>query len=466
MLEVDFASYERDQFQKFAEQIRISARREKIEIDNFKVSDHKILFTLKDMEKFKLLAKVAHEVLGGNPSLKNEGNNVELMIGESTLKAARKDLMAQTIEIVRRRLDESGTKELDLQAQGENYILVQVPGVTDPEEIKRLLGKTAKMSFHLVDDTVAVKEALAGNLPMGTKVLPFEEKNGRLQYAVVQSRSILTGDMLVDAKVVFDSYNNPAVSFRFNNVGAKVFGEITANNVHKHLAIVLDNKIISAPVINGPILGGQGEITGGFSVQTANELALLLRAGALPVPLKVAEERSIGPSLGSDSIASGSKAAIIGVVAVVVFMVLFYGLFGLIADFALIFNLFLTIAILSLFNATLTLPGIAGMVLALGMAVDANVLIFERIKEELRRGRTPLAAIESGYNLAFTTITDSNLTTLLTTFILYIFGSGPVKGFAVTISVGIICSMFTAITLSKVIITLWCRKYKPKYLKI
>lgn len=467
MLEVDFHSYERDQIQKFTDQVRMFMRKDNIDISNLLVSDGHISFEIKDITKIKDASRVVNDALNGAVTIKTEGSTILLTPDEAVFKSMRNDLMVQTIEIVRRRLDESGTKELDIQRQGSNYILVQVPGLNDPEQIKRLLGKTAKLSLHLVDDTVSASEALQGRLPLGTKILPLEDKanKGQQRYVVIQSRAIVTGDMLVDAKVSIN-ISTPVVSFRFNNIGAKIFGDVTTQNTGKQLAIVLDNKVISAPVINEPILGGNGQISGNFTVQSANELALLLRAGALPVPLKVAEERTVGPSLGLDSIESGTKAAVIGTLAVMLFMFLFYSLFGMIANFALIFNLLLTISVLALFGATLTMPGIAGMVLALGMAVDANVLIFERIKEEMRKGRTPLAAIESGYNLAFATILDSNLTTLITTFILFIFGSGPVKGFAVTISVGIICSMFTAIVLSKIIIAYWYRFKRPNYLPL
>jgi preprotein translocase subunit SecD len=467
MLEVDFNSYEREQIQKFADQVRMFMRKDNIDISNLVIKDQRISFEIKDITKINEANKTINNALNGAVTIKSEGNIMALTPDEAAFKSMRHDLMMQTIEIVRRRLDESGTKELDIQRQGSNYILVQVPGLNDPEQIKRLLGKTAKLSLHLVDDTVSINEALQGRIPVGTKILPLEDKTSREQqrYIVIQSRAIVTGDMLVDAKVSIN-INNPVVSFRFNNIGAKIFGDVTTQSTGKQLAIVLDNKVISAPVINEPILGGNGQISGNFTVQSANELALLLRAGALPVPLKVAEERTVGPSLGLDSIESGTKAAIIGTLAVILFMFLFYSLFGMIANFALIFNLLLTISILALFGATLTMPGIAGMVLALGMAVDANVLIFERIKEELRKGRTPLASIESGYNLAFSTIMDSNLTTLITTFILFIFGSGPVKGFAVTISVGIICSMFTAIVLSKIVIAYWYRFKRPNYLPL
>ncbi|MCL4158795.1 UNVERIFIED_CONTAM: hypothetical protein GTU68_035934, partial [Idotea baltica] len=318
------------------------------------------------------------------------------------------NLMNQSLEIVRRRIDENGTKEVDLIRQGEQYILLQVPGAENPDEIKRLLGKTAKLSFHLVKDSYGSAHNIdRSKVSISTKILPFSDNSGRRSFLGLDARPTITGEMLVNAQVSVDQAS-PVVSFKLNSIGARIFGETTSKNVGKMLAIVLDDKIISAPVINSAILGGSGVIQGSFSVQTANELALLLRAGALPVPLKIAEERTVGPSLGQDSIRSGTIAAVIGAILVFIFMFLFYGRFGIYANLALLLNIFLTIAILGIIGATLTLPGIAGMVLTIGMAVDANVLIFERIKEEFRNGRSVLSGIETGFQLAYATIIDSN----------------------------------------------------------
>ncbi len=466
LLELDFSSYAKEQIQKSLELIRVRLKNGKINADNFSIDENKIKFSLLDPKQYNDALKAITDSTETKPSVDKVGENqIVINIGDAYIKSKQKDLIVQTMEIVRRRLDETGTKELDIQRQGDNYIVVQVPGLKDPKEIKNLLGKTAKLSFHLVEEGVSISEAFAGNLPAGTKILPMEEKGGQAQYIIIQSRSVLTGEMLVDAQVTVD-LGMPKVSFKFNNIGAKLFGEVTAKQTGKRFAIVLDNKVISAPVINEPILGGSGVISGNFTVASANELALLLRAGALPVPLKIVEERTIGPSLGEDSINKGTTAAVIGTVMVIIFMILFYGLFGVFADIALIFNLFLMVAILALFGATLTLPGIAGMVLTLGMAVDANVLICERIREEISKGRTPLSAIEAGYSLAYNTILDSNLTTILVGVILYVFGNGPVKGFAVALTVGIMCSMFTAVALTKIIVGFWYRRARPKLLPL
>ena len=347
--------------------------------------------------------------------------------------------------------------------QGEDRILLQVPGLQDPESLKRLLGKTAKMSFHLMDEAdpfaSSVRKAKPGYL------LLDDVKPDVTQKYLVKKRVALSGDLLVDSQPTFDQ-GQPVVSFRFNNLGGKKFAKITSENINKPFAVVLDGKVITAPRINGAILGGSGIITGGFSVNEANELSLLLRSGALPAPITVIEERTVGPSLGADSIEAGKTAAIIAIILVIVMMAILYKRFGIFSNIALIFNLILILAILSLFGATLTLPGIAGVVLTMGMAVDANVLIFERIREEIRIGKTPFAAVDNGFSAAFTTILDSNITTLIATFLLFSYGTGPVKGFAVTLSVGIFCSMFSAILLTRMFVVLWLKKNKPKTLKI
>lgn len=384
-------------------------------------------------------------------------DSMRLNINEDDMERDRKNMIQQSIEIIRRRVDETGTKEVDLQRQGDNYILLQVPGVEHPDQLKRIIGKTAKMTFHLVDSFTPNPH----EKKLGTKLLPIEEKDGSFKMISVQSIPFLTGDRLVDAQPSVRD-GQPVVNLRMDTNGAKIFANVTAKNIGTAFAIVLDNLVISAPVIRESIPSGNGQISGNFTIASAGELALLLRAGALPVPLEIVEERSVGPSLGLDSIKAGSKAVILGFVLVVLFMFIFYYFFGMIANLALIFNFFLIISVLALFGATLTMPGIAGIVLTLGMAVDANVLIFERIREELHKGRSALSAIESGYHMAFNTIFDSNITTIIAGVILYLFGAGPIKGFAVTMVVGILCSMFTAVTLSKIIVALWYKNVRPK----
>lgn len=405
--------------------------------------------------KFRKLVK---ENTGNFFVISSQTNDtIRLNINQDELERDKKNMIQQSIEIIRRRVDETGTKEVDLQRQGDNYILLQVPGVEHPDQLKRIIGKTAKMTFHLVESFTPNPQ----EKKLGTKLLPIEDKAGSFKMISVQSIPFLTGDRLVDAQPSVRD-GQPVVNLKMDTTGAKIFANVTAKNVGTPFAIVLDNLVISAPVIREAIPSGSGQISGNFTIASAGELALLLRAGALPVPLEVVEERSVGPSLGLDSIKAGTKAVILGFLLVVVFMFIFYYFFGMIANLALVFNFFLIISVLALFGATLTMPGIAGIVLTLGMAVDANVLIFERIREELHKGRSPLSAIETGYHMAFNTIFDSNITTIIAGVILYVFGAGPIKGFAVTMVVGILCSMFTAVTLSKIVVALWYKKYKPK----
>ncbi|MBI4185193.1 MAG: protein translocase subunit SecD [Proteobacteria bacterium] len=412
----------------------------------------------------------SHALKQADPELEVEmaaDGTATLRFSERALIQRRNSAVEQSIEIIRRRIDELGTREPTIQRQGEDRILVQLPGVDDPERVKELLGQTAKLTFHLLDTTIAAADALRGRVPAGSVVLPANEvgPGGARQY-VVRKRVMVSGENLVDAQPTYDENSLPAVSFRFDSAGAKRFGNVTRDNVGRPLAIVLDGKVISAPVIRSPILGGNGIITGQFSVREANDLALLLRAGALPAPLTVLEERTVGPGLGADSIAAGKLASVVGMILVVVFMVLAYGLFGVMADLALVFNLALIVALLTVLQATLTLPGIAGIALTIGMAVDANVLIFERIREEQRAGRSPLSAVDAGYQRALTTIIDSNLTTLIAALLLFYFGSGPIRGFAVTLSIGILTSMFTAIMVTRLMVVAYLRRYQPLALAI
>ncbi|MBU6475623.1 MAG: protein translocase subunit SecD [Alphaproteobacteria bacterium] len=383
---------------------------------------------------------------------------VSVTLGEDALKALNAQVIQQSIEIVRRRIDETGTKEPVIEQQGENRIVVELPGVADPEHVKQLLGKTAKMSFHLVDMNATDGQPLPGDVRM-----PMQNDPG--QSVVIREHAVLTGDMLVDSQPTFEQ-GEPVVSFRFNSIGATRFCDVTRDNTGKPFAIVLDDKVISAPRINEPICGGSGIITGGFTVKQAQDLSLLLRSGALPAPLKVIEERSVGPSLGSDSVAAGKVAASVAMGAVLVLMTCSYGLFGIFADIALILNMVFIFALLSMLQATLTLPGIAGIILTIGIAVDANVLVYERIREELRAGRSVLAAVDAGYVHAKATIIDSNITTLTVAVILFSFGTGPVKGFAVSMSIGIITSLFAALMLTRLMIVTWLRKARPTKIDI
>ena len=358
-----------------------------------------------------------------------------------------------------------GTREPTIQKQGTSRILIQLPGLDDPERIKSLLGQTAKLTFKLVDQKATYDPNNPTKIPVGSEVLP-SDSNFDFKY-IVKKKVMVGGENLVDAQPGFDPQTNePIVNFRFDRIGAKKFGNVTKSNIGKPFAIILDNKVVSAPVIRDAILGGSGQISGGFSAEEAADLAVLLRAGALPAPLIILEERSVGPDLGADSILAGKIAALIGFVAVIIFMVLVYRSFGFFADVALILNLIMVLGILSLLQATLTLPGIAGIILTIGMAVDANVLIFERIKEELRNGSSVINSVDSGYKRALSTILDANITTLIAASILFFMGSGPVKGFSVTLAIGIFTSVFTAFTVTRLMVSIYISKLKPKELSL
>ncbi|MCP5362242.1 MAG: protein translocase subunit SecD [Hyphomicrobiales bacterium] len=462
LLEVDFDTYLRQQVEQLVDDIRAKLRENKIGYVNLGADEKFARFDLRDPPQADTAEEAIRDI-SRDFMISREGDSLRVSYRDDVLDTMRRNVLEQSIEIVRRRVDETGTREPIIQRQGDNRILLQVPGLQDPERLKQLLGRTAKMTFHLMDDTNPYPGTAVRPGP-GLELLTGQDE-GKLRYYLIKKRVMLSGELLVNSQSTFER-GQPVVSFRFNNQGARKFGDITKHNVGKPFAIVLDGKVISAPRINEPILGGSGIISGGFSVQEAQDLALLLRAGALPAPLEIVEERTVGPSLGQDSIDAGIAASIIGMVLVAVFMLLFYGLFGVFSTISLAVNLVLIMAALSLFGATLTLPGIAGIVLTIGMAVDANVLIFERIREEVNNGRTPLSATESGFKQAFTTILDANVTTLIATLLLFAFGSGPVKGFAVTLSIGIIASMFTAILLTRLMIATWLRRKRPKKLPI
>lgn len=454
MLEVDFDYYVAEQLDNLKSEIRKSFREESIRaLPN--VMRDKIIFILRDDEQHQSAKKLIKE-LSDRVEIEIDDNRFEVYFSDERMVEMKRHLIQQSIEIVRRRVDETGTKEPTIQARGEDRILLQVPGIENSSELRSILGQTAKMTFHFVDDQSFAKSTI-GALDKNLERLFDADGRGYL----IQKDVILSGDLLIDANVTYHE-GEPAVSFRFNAEGSRKFAQITRNNVGRLFAIVLDGKIVTAPRINGVIDQGSGVISGDFTTQEAAEVALLLRAGALPAPLSIIEERTVGPSLGLDSIKSGSLSAVAGLIFVAIFMVLFYSFFGLIANIAMVINIALILAVLSLLDATLTLPGIAGIVLTMGMAIDANVLIFERIKEELRAKKPVLVGIEQGFQQAFRTIIDSNITALIVAFFLYSFGNGPVKGFAVTLSIGILASMFSAIVLTRMMIVIWVKKRGPR----
>jgi preprotein translocase subunit SecD len=387
----------------------------------------------------------------------SDGSDLVITLSEAEMVATDQRTMEQSLEIVRRRVDEAGTREPTIQRQGDRRILIQVPGIGSAEELKSLIGKTAKLTFHPV-----ISRTGDANTPVLSRqlLLPDEEQQG--VYYILEKTPTISGDHLVDAQPAFDQNNRPAVSFRLNTTGARIFGEFTANNIGKPFAIVLDGAVVSAPTIQSHIPGGSGIITGAFDVEETTKLAIQLRAGALPAGLTYLEERTVGPELGQDSIDAGRIASVVAFVAVLAFMILSYGLFGVFANVALIINVGLIFGLLSAIGATLTLPGIAGIVLTIGMAVDANVLVFERIREELKSAKGPARAIELGYERAFSAIIDANITTLIAAVILFVMGSGPVRGFAVTLGLGIVTSVFTAIWVTRLMISIWMARRRPK----
>lgn len=412
----------------------------------------------KNSDRFdKLLNKEFRDLRLLSRSIANGVTTIRLDLPESESNHIKKMATQQALETIRNRIDQFGVSEPDIRIQGEKRILVQLPGIKDTQRAKDLIGKTALLEFKLVDEEHDLDSALAGNLPPGSEILyqvkedPATRRIIKIPY-LIKKRASLTGEYLVDARVRIDSqYNEPYVSLKFDKKGGRIFARVTGDNIKKRLAIVLDNKVYSAPVIQDKITGGEARITGSFTTEEARDLAIVLRAGALPAPVKILEERTVGPSLGADSIKRGLFSMLIGGVLVITFMIVYYKISGLIADFALILNIILIAGGLAVFQATLTLPGIAGIILTIGMAVDANVLIFERIREEMNLGRTPFAAVEAGYDRATLTIFDANVTTLIAAVVLFQFGTGPIKGFAVTLSLGVIASLFTALVLTRLI---------------
>jgi preprotein translocase subunit SecD len=468
LLQVDTATVVRERLEGLVDSVRDELRKARIRYQDLGIDNNAVVVTIPDGSQIDDATGLLRKLDPDTQMESGADGRVRLQLSEQALQQRESAAVDQSLEIIRRRIDETGVREPTIQREGNNRILVQLPGVDDPQRIKALIGKTAKMTFHLLDDSADLSEALSGRPPPGSVVLPMVDRRApadQQRRVVVRKRVVVSGENLVDAQPTFQQ-GEPIVSFRFDAVGGKRFGDVTSHNVGKNLAIVLDGQVISAPQIREPILGGSGVITGGFSVAEAQDLALLLRAGALPAPLTVLEERTVGPGLGADSIAAGKFASLLGTILVVGFMVLFYGLFGVFANVALVVNIVILLGVMSIFGATLTLPGIAGIVLTVGMAVDSNVLIFEHIREEVRAGRTPISAIDAGFNRATTTIMDANLTTLIAGLLLLFLGAGPVRGFAVTLSIGIMTTMFTAVWVTRLIVVTWQRRARPQLLPI
>jgi len=468
LLQADSESLVHERLQTVVDDFRAALRTARVGYSGIGIQGHAAVVKLLDPTKLDSVRPALEAAAKDLDFSAAPDGTVSAALNDQALQTMVRTAMTNSIEVVRRRVDATGTVEPVIQLQGADRILLELPGLSDPEQVKALMGKTAKMTFRFVDESVTQEQLQTGNVPPTDDLLPLASApvGGERPAYAVQKRVMVSGENLKSASPTKDQNGEWVVSFSFDSTGGNRFCDATKTNVGHLFAIVLDNKVISAPVIRDAICGGSGQISGNFTAQSATELAVLLNSGALPVQLKIIEERTVGPDLGADSIRAGVYACLIGFVLVTVYMVLAYGLFGIFADIALLFNLILTMAILSVFGATLTLPGIAGMLLTLGMSVDANVLINERIREETKLGRSPVAALDAGFRRAFGTIFDANATTIIKMFILYALGTGPVKGFAVTITIGILTSMFTAIVFVRWLISLWLRRRRPKALRV
>ncbi|HEX9071949.1 MAG TPA: protein translocase subunit SecD [Pseudolabrys sp.] len=478
LLEVDSNAVRKEKLETLRDDVRRVLRDARVGYTGLVVRGNSVEVRIREgsnfdqaVQKLRELSQPLGGILGSSTGQRSldvtteAGSLVRLTVTEPALVERVRQSVEQSIQIIERRVNELGTVEPLIQRQGIDRILVQVPGLQDPTRLKELLGKTAKLDFRMVDVSMPAEQAAQGHVPPDDEIL-YSTTQPKTPY-LVEKRILVSGGDLTDAQPGFDQRTNePIVSFRFNTSGARKFAQVTQENVGKPFAIILDNQVISAPVIREPILGGSGQISGSFTVESANDLAILLRAGALPAPLTIIEERTVGPGLGQDSIAKGKVSSYVGAAMVIVFMLLTYGLFGLFANVAVAINVAMIFGVLSFLNATLTLPGIAGIVLTVGIAVDSNVLIYERIREEVRGGRTPINAIDAGFSRALATILDSNITTFIAAAVLFYIGTGPVRGFAVTLGIGIITTVFTAFTLTRLIVAYWVRWQRPQRVPI
>jgi preprotein translocase subunit SecD len=476
LLEVDTGAVRKEQLEATRDDVRRVLRDARIGYTGLAVRGNSVEVRIRDnanpqqaQAKLQELSVPLGGILGGNGQrsldISSDGSLIRLTVTDAALLSKVQQSVQQSIQIIERRVNELGTVEPLIQRQGTDRILVQVPGLQDPTRLKELLGKTAKLDFRMVDTNNSVQDAEQGRVPPEDDLL--DSASPPKQKYLVEKRVLVSGGDLTDAQPGFDQRTSePIVSFKFNTSGARKFAQVTQENVGKPFAIVLDNEVISAPVIREPILGGSGQISGSFTVQSANDLSILLRAGALPAPLTIIEERTVGPGLGADSIAKGKISSYVGAAMVILFMLVTYGLFGLFANIAVAINVAMIFGVLSLLGATLTLPGIAGIVLTVGIAVDSNVLIYERIREEVRAGRSPINAIDAGFSRALATILDSNITTFIAAAVLFYIGTGPVRGFAVTLGIGIVTTVFTAFTVTRLIVATWVRWRRPAHVPI
>jgi preprotein translocase subunit SecD len=477
ILEVEAEKAVSSYVNRLAEDLKDTLRKQRIAFRSVeRQGDAQILLNLTDPaqqgEIKKILDKDFPTIEMQAGETRQDGVLVPLALRDQQAQSFRKQAVAQALETIRNRIDQFGVSEPDIRPEGEERILIQLPGIKDPQRAIDLIGKTAQLEFKLVAEDVAPRDAKDGKTPAGTKVYPMshlDPATGRssTEEIVLKDRTLMTGEAITNAQVQIDhQYNTPYVSLEFDSNGARHFERITEENIKKRLAIVLDGTVYSAPVIQDKISGGKASITGSFTMDEARDLAIVLRAGALPAPVKILEQRTVGPSLGQDSINKGFVACVVGLVGIMIFMGIYYKFSGLIATLALLLNIPLILAVLAIFKATLTLPGIAGMILTVGMAVDSCVLIFERIREELRLGKTPRASVETGYTRATLTIMDSNVTTLIAAVVLFQFGTGPVRGFAVTLTIGILVSLFTAIIVTRIIFDFLLARQRMRTLSI
>ncbi|MBO7643206.1 MAG: protein translocase subunit SecD [Alphaproteobacteria bacterium] len=453
LLEVDTTTMFKEKSNQLYEEVRsalIDRNKGIIRYANLRNNDGVISFDVRESGDVSKAKGRLRSVLGTTADIDSSGNAIKISYSDKQKEEMVQDALARSIEIVRRRIDALGTKEPSIQSQGGKYILIQLPGVDNPEHIKDLIGQTAKMTFHLVNENVSPEQLASGRAPSGTDFLPYMDMPW--QTVPVYSRVEVSGESLKDSQADFDQNNMPVVTTVFDAVGARKFAKLTTEHVNERFAIVLDGKVLSAPNIREPIPGGRGQISGGFTLQGAKDLAVLLRSGALPAPLTVIEERTVGAGLGADTIASGKIGSAVGLLFIILYMILIYGRFGVIADTVLLVNLAMIVGVSAALGATLTLPGIAGIVLTLGMAVDANILPFERIRDEVKSGTPTLRAVDLGFSRSNKAVLDGELTNLICALILFQFGAGPIRGFAVTLSIGVLTTLFTCMLLSKVII--------------
>lgn len=463
LMEVDTNDLIKEKLNSLADLTRSALREERVRFSALKVTDGTMTLKVLNASDLNKVRETIRKQDSVPLQIDTDGTNVTVSYTDEALNIMKRQAVAQSLEIVRRRIDELGTKEPQIQQQGADRIVIQLPGVQDPSEIKEIMGKTAKMTFHMVDESTNASMAAMGKIGADA-MLANGDETGPI---VLKRAVVVSGASLEDSRGSYDEKGNPAVSFSFKTDGAKKFAKATRENVGGRLAIVLDGKVISAPTINTPITGGKGIITGNFTVASANDLALLLRSGALPAPLTVLEERVVGPGLGEDSIRAGTMACVLGLVFVFIFMIIVYGWFGIFADLALLFNGILLLALLSIFGATLTLPGMAGIALTIAMAVDSNILVFERMKEEIQNGvKHPLEIINRGFNGAFSAILDGQLTTFFAALFLFWLGSGAVRGFGITLGLGLATTMFTALLVTRMLMMAWVAIKKPKTIEL